>query len=273
MTVEFVRKTVGAEARFYGLGLHSGVPVEAIVRPGKRGIWFRLGDDETQAKPENVIDTTRCTRLGPVSTIEHLMSALAGLEITDAEIELTAPECPALDGSAREFALGLQASGTVEIGKSLLDGLYTRIFVQEKECKMGIAKGEGHWRYAFITGDRWPGTQIFEALNVVESYVAEIAPARTIGFEEELEKIREMGLAKGLDMDQAIILGKEGYITEPRFPDEPARHKLLDAMGDLFLTGIPPSLLSVTMEKTGHRAHVQAAMKLAQATKIETQLT
>ncbi|MBX3118496.1 MAG: UDP-3-O-acyl-N-acetylglucosamine deacetylase [Fimbriimonadaceae bacterium] len=270
MTVEFVRRTVAAEVRFEGLGLHSGVPVQLVVHPSKGGLWFRLGEERVEAKAANVTETTRCTRLGPISTIEHLMSALAGLEITDAEIEMSAGECPALDGSSLEFANGLLKAGTTEIGRSTVDGLYTRVFVQEPDCKMGIAKGEGHWRYSFLTGERWPREQIFEVENVCASYLGEIAPARTFGFEEEIPMIQQAGLAKGLDFEKALVLGKEGYVNEPRFADEPARHKMLDAIGDLLLSGLPPSLLSVTMEKTGHKAHVKAALKLSKAVKIES---
>lgn len=270
MTVEFSRRTLTKDVTFSGLGLHSGVPVDVAVRPGKRGIWLRCGEESLQATPENVSETTRCTKLGGISTIEHLMSALAGLGITDAEVELTTPECPALDGSSVEYLKAFSEAGTVEIGRSTVEGLFTRVYLQETNYKIGIAKGDGHWRYTFTTGDRWPGTQVYETTNVVADYAAEIAPARTIGFEEELPLIQQMGLAKGLDMSKAIILGKEGYITEPRFADEPARHKMLDAIGDLFLAGLPPGLLSVTCERSGHKAHVEAAWKLAQFVKIET---
>ncbi len=268
MTVSFSRRTVAANVRFEGLGLHSGVPVSVMVRPGNSGIVFYAGGEKVQAKPENVSETRRCTRIGPVSTIEHLMSALGGLEITDADIEVEGGECPGLDGSSVEYVRAFQNAGTQEIGTAQMDGLFTRVLHREGDLSMGIAKGSGHWRYAFMTGERWPGAQIYETKNIVADYPTQIAPARTIGFEEELPFIREMGLAKGLDLDKAIILGKEGYMTEPRFADEPARHKLLDGLGDLFLAGIPPSLLDVTMERTGHDAHVRTALRLSQSVKI-----
>jgi UDP-3-O-acyl-N-acetylglucosamine deacetylase len=97
--VIFTRRTVVNPVSFTGLGLHTGVPVELTIHPGENGIAFRYSSTRTEATPDNVTDTRRSTKLGEVGTIEHLMSALAGLEITDAEIELTAPEIPAMDGS------------------------------------------------------------------------------------------------------------------------------------------------------------------------------
>ncbi len=94
------RRTLLEPVRFEGLGLHSGVPVLMVVHPSSEGICFRLGSDRISATPDNVTDTRRCTRLGSIGTVEHLMSAFAGLEITDAEVELDAPEVPGMDCSA-----------------------------------------------------------------------------------------------------------------------------------------------------------------------------
>ena len=106
--ISYTRKTLQSDVVMEGLGLHSGIPVKVHIYPGDQGIAFRRGDERVLAKPENVTDTTRCTTLGPVSTIEHLMSAFAGLEITDAEVEVDAPELPGLDG--RLFALRFRSS-------------------------------------------------------------------------------------------------------------------------------------------------------------------
>src|SRR5437868_1120495 len=105
------QSTVRSDVVFEGLGLHGGQPVRVVVHPGEGGIWFRSGPERVAALPQNVSDTTRCTRLGPVSTIEHLMSAFAGLEITDAEVEVEGGELPAMDGSAAPFARRLLESG------------------------------------------------------------------------------------------------------------------------------------------------------------------
>lgn len=265
----FSRSTLSSCVEFEGRGLHSGAPVRVTVSPGERGIWFYCGAEEVQARPENITDTTRCTRLGTISTIEHLMSAFAAAGVTDAEVELSAPELPALDGASREYLIGLCESGLVELGKAELEGPFARVF--EKDCGsvVAIAKGQGHWRYVFDTGDRWPEMQDFELFINTSSYLEEISDARTFAFEEELEQVRAAGLGQGLDETTALVLGKERYINNALYPDEPARHKLLDLIDDLYLSGIPPVLLDVVAEKSGHTANVRAAAKLAQAVTIK----
>ncbi|HWA81903.1 MAG TPA: UDP-3-O-acyl-N-acetylglucosamine deacetylase [Fimbriimonadaceae bacterium] len=258
----YSRRTLSREVVFEGLGLHSGIPVRVTVHPGEEGIWFRLGAGRWQAKPENVTDTTRCTKLGEIGTIEHLMSAFAGLEITDAEVELTAGELPALDGSALGYVQSFRDAGFSALPDGEMRELFSRVFFQELPVKIAIGKGEGHWRYAYEVADRWPGEQSYEALDVVAAYAAEIAPARTFALAEEVPMVLAAGLAKGLDIEKALILGIEGYKNDPRFLDEPARHKLLDLIGDLYLAGVPARFLNVSAEKSGHRTNVEAAARL-----------
>jgi UDP-3-O-acyl-N-acetylglucosamine deacetylase len=260
------RKTLQRDVVFKGLGLHSGASVTATVRAASDGIWFRSGSDRLQAIPENVTDTARCTRLGPVSTIEHLMSALAGLEITDADIEVTGGELPGLDGSALPFFQPLLEAGLEALEETEIPPLFSRIFLQEDNgLKLAIAKGAGHWRYVFDLGERWPGCQSFELPSLPDGYADAVAGARTLVLSEEIEPARAMGLGRGLDETSVLIVGDSGYENDARFEDEPARHKLLDLIGDLYLAGIPIRFLNVVAEKTGHRANVKAAAMLRQA--------
>ena len=262
----FPRRTVASPVHFEGLGLHTGVPVKLTVHPATEGINFRIGRDRVRATPDNVSDTTRCTRLGPIGTIEHLMSAFAGLEITDAEVELDAPEVPGMDGSSKPFVEGLLSCGLEIIGDEDQPQLYRRVFLREGDTKTAVAKGTGHWRYVYETGARWPGTQESEIGSVVDGYQNEIAPARTFALSEEIPMIIQMGLGKGLDESSALIIGIEGYKNEARFDNEPARHKLLDLIGDLYLSGVPIRFLSVVSERSGHSANVRTAAMLKQAT-------
>ncbi len=264
----FERRTVASDLTFEGLGLHSGVPVRVVVRPGDQGLVFRSPRGVWQAIPDNVSDTTRCTKLGEISTIEHLMSAFCGTEITDADVELDADELPALDGAAGEYTVAIERVGSVTLGERSLRDLFARIFLQEQDFKLAVGIGTGHWRYEYITGARWPGAQVYEATSVPSGYASQIAPARTFGLEEEVPHLHAMGLARGLDLSNALVLGRDGYVNEPRFPDEPARHKLLDALGDLYLSGVPARFLNVVAERSGHRAHVVAAKRLQEATEL-----
>lgn len=259
-------RTVAAEVALEGLGLHSGVPVRVTLRPSESGgVVFRYGSDTVSARPDNVSDTMRCTRIGPVSTIEHLMSALAGLEITDLDVEVDQPELPSLDGSALGYVEVLRAAGHVDLGERECPPLFSRIFVHEGDLKIAASTGEGHWRYDYDTGGRWPGLQTAEFERIHESYGSEVAPARTFGLEEEVPHLQAAGLAKGLDLEKALLLGRTGYLNKARFPNEPARHKLLDLIGDLYLSGVPIRFLNVVAERSGHRTNVRAAQLLAEA--------
>lgn len=271
--VEIPRRTVKGTVKLSGRGLHGGEPVEVQIHPGHEGIAFRIADRRFAAVPENVTDTTRCTKLGEISTIEHAMSALAGLEITDAEIELSAPELPGLDGSARVYIEAIRDTGVVSIGTTVVYPPFKRCFLQEDAISLAGARGEGHWRFEYTTGDRWPGNQVYEVTSIADSYVKDVAGARTFALMEELPFIKQMGLGQGLDESSALILGEAGYENEPRFPDEPARHKLLDLVGDLYLSGIPSRLLNVVAVRSGHRTNVAFAKLLAEAARRAASLT
>jgi len=238
-----------------------GQPVNVTVHPHDGGIFFRFRNEQWEARPENVTDTTRCTRLGLVATIEHLMSALAGTEITVAMVELDAPELPALDGSAAPYLEALVENGFDEIGSADAAKVFSRVFVQDDDAKIAISAGEGHWRYEFLTFPRWPGTQVLDAPNVIDEY-PRIANARTFAFQEELAMIEAAGLGQGLDAESALILGPDGYLNSERCADEPVRHKMLDAIGDIYLAGIPLRFLNVVAIRTGHAATVKAAGQL-----------
>ena len=192
------------------------------------------------------------------------MAALAGAGVTDIEIELSYPEFPALDGSALLYLRALRDVGFESLGEAELPTLFTRVFLHEGDMKLAISAGVGHWRYEFCS-DSWPRFQAFECVDVVSCFESDVAPARTFGFERELPQIEAAGLAKGLNRSSALLIGESGYVNEARFDDEPARHKLLDAMGDLYLSGVPVRFLNVVAERTGHRMNVLAAKKLKEA--------
>lgn len=269
MAVEFIRQTLTKTAEFVGNGLHSGVPVIVRVEPGSQGINFHCGGESVRASPNNVTDTSRCTKLGSVSTVEHIMSAFAGLGITDADVVLSASELPALSGGSDDYANQFLLQGIEAIGHAEFS-LFERVFIVEGDVRVGISKGDGHWRYDFECGDRWPNEMSYECHLSLSLYADEIAPSRTFAFEEEIEPILRAGLAKGLNLETALIIGKDGFNNEAKWPDEPSRHKMLDLIGDLFLVGIPPELLNVVAVRSGHRTNVAAAMRLKEHVKIAT---
>lgn len=220
-------------------------------------------------EPKAVTDTRRCTQLGPVATVEHVMSALSGLSITDAMIEVEGDEMPGLDGSAKLFVEGIDAAGRTEIGTIHVEGPFARVYEKrEGDVVVACGKGEGHFRYLFDSGEHFPGQQDFELFVNPDRYREHIAAARTFAFEHELGWIKDQGLGKGLDESSALLLGPNGFVNAARFEDEPVRHKLLDLIGDLALTGIPLAALNVVAERSGHAANVALAVKLAEHVRL-----
>ena len=261
----FERRTLSQSVSFDGLGLHSGTPVQVNVHPSDGGIEFRCGSERVIAKPSNVTDTSRCTRLGTISMVEHMMSSLAALEITDAIIEVSTPELPGLDGSAIGYYEHLKRGGITAIGEKTIPELFKRVFFQDLPLTVAVGKGNGHWRFVYDNSPAWPGVQAFESTNVIDDFPMEIAPARTIVLEKEIPIVQQMGLGKGLDESSVLIVGEGGYCNQARFPDEPARHKLLDLLGDIYLSGVPVRMLNVVSERSGHRSNVRVAQLLSAA--------
>lgn len=259
----YQRKTLLESVKFEGKGLHSGIPTTLFVHPTqKSGLKIIYGGKTFCVDPQNVTQTIRCTQLGPVSTVEHILSALAGCEITDAVLEFTNPEAPAMDGSAKIFFDALSKIGFQVNEEKELFFEFAPFVIEKGDAKIEIKPGNGNLTCIYDLGERWPGKQEESIQFSMEEYGLQIAPARTFGLEEELPMIRAAGLAQGLDETSAVILGKEGYLNAVRFENEPTRHKLLDLVGDIYLAGIPIKYLDIIAYKSGHTLHVEAAKKL-----------
>jgi UDP-3-O-[3-hydroxymyristoyl] N-acetylglucosamine deacetylase len=247
------QRTIKNVIRATGVGLHSGEKVFLTLRPAvaETGIIFRRTDldpvVEIPAKAELVTETMLCTGLsrggGQVLTIEHLMSALAGLGIDNAYIDLSAPEVPIMDGSASPFVFLLQSAGIVEQAAP-------KRFIRIKralEVRDGdkIARFEPYdgFKLGFTIQFDHPMIPATQSRAEVEfstaAYVKEVSRARTFGFMRDLEFMRERNLGLGGSMDNAIVLDEFRILNDDglRYGDEFVRHKILDAVGDLYLAG------------------------------------
>ena len=261
------QRTLKNVIRATGVGLHTGEKVYLTLRPAaaNTGIVFRRVDLEEPvellARPENVGDTRLSTTLANgdvrVSTVEHLLSAMAGLGIDNAYVDLSAPEVPIMDGSAGPFVFLIQSSGVVEQSAA-------KKFLRIKK----------HVRVE--EGDKWAQFEPFDGFKVsfsiefdhpvfhacsnrasvdfsTTSFVKEVSRARTFGFMRDLEYLRENNLALGGNLDNAIVVDDYRILNEEglRYEDEFVKHKVLDAIGDLYLLGF--SLIgSFTGHKSGH---------------------
>lgn len=250
-----------------GVGLHNGEKVTLTLRPASinTGIIFKRVDlpqpNEIKATPEAVHDTRMCSALeqdgARVATVEHLMSALAGLGVDNVLIEVNAPEIPIMDGSSGPFVFLLQEAGLVEQNAA-------KKFIR-------ILKN-----VEVIDGDKWVRFEPYHGFKIdftidfnhpvfehsgnhvqidfaEDSYIKEISRARTFGFMHEVEYLRSNGLARGGSLENAIVLDEYRVLNNDglRYEDEFAKHKVLDAIGDLYMLGYP-ILGAFYAHKSGH---------------------
>ncbi len=253
--------------RATGVGLHTGEKVFLTLKPSlaDTGITFRRTDlahlTDIPARPENVTDTRLSTTLevgtARVSTVEHLMSAFAGLGIDNAVVELTAGEVPIMDGSASPFVFLIQSAGIEEQDAA-------RQFIRIRK-PIRVEDGD-----KWATFEPWDGfmvsftidfdhptlrgsKQVTQVDFASTSFVKEVSRARTFGFMRDLESMRKAGLARGGGLDNAIVMDGYRVLNEEglRYEDEFVRHKVLDAVGDLYLLG-HPVIGAFSAYKSGH---------------------
>lgn len=261
------QRTIKSIVKTVGIGLHSGRKVELTLRPAApgTGIVFSRVDLPTPvdipASAMSIGDTRLASVLqkdgARVSTVEHLMSACAGLGIDNLYVDVTAEEIPIMDGSAASFVFLIQSAGIEEQNAP-------KRFIKVKK-PVEIREGDKFarldpyfgFKLKFTIDFRHPAVdktgQELEVDFANTSYVREIARARTFGFAHEVEMMRELGLARGGSMDNAIVLDEYRILNNDglRYDDEFVKHKMLDAIGDLYVVG-HPLLASYTAYKSGH---------------------
>ncbi|MDD4005008.1 MAG: UDP-3-O-acyl-N-acetylglucosamine deacetylase [Elusimicrobiaceae bacterium] len=260
--------TLETETALAGVGLHTGLHCRAVFKPSRAGsaITFRRADVKGAAPVAallgNVNSTVRGTNLSAggseVFTVEHILSACAGLGITDLAVELDGPEPPIMDGSARAFAAAFAAAGIVRTGGRIQTLSVDRALEYRAGDAVYTAKPAAEKVFRFIFEHPHPlvGRQEFVFEPARQDYAAVIAPARTFGFEEELAWLRQAGLAKGGSLENAVVVTGTEFLSAEgglRFPDELARHKILDLLGDLALCGLPLAGVEITALRGGHR--------------------
>lgn len=261
--------TLSQPVSLVGVGLHSGQPVSVTLRPAKAFHGIRFVRTDLQDAPsipahyKQVINTQMATTIGigrvSVSTVEHLMCALHGLGIDNATVEVNGPELPIMDGSSDPFYQLLLASGVQE-----QDELRPLVLLKRKveihvEDKWAIAEPAPHLKVRASIEWSHPsiGVQHF-TYEQGRTNFSEISRARTFGFLKDVEAMKRMGLARGGSLDNAVVLNHEKVLNPGglRFKDEFARHKVLDALGDLTLSGAP-LVASFDLHKAGHDLHWQ----------------
>jgi UDP-3-O-[3-hydroxymyristoyl] N-acetylglucosamine deacetylase len=271
------QRTLKNVIRATGVGLHTGEKVYLTLRPAAAdtGIVFRRVDlaepQEIRACPENVTDTRLSTTVESngvrVSTIEHLMSAFAGLGIDNAYIDLTAPEVPIMDGSAGPFVFLIQSAGIAEqSAPKRFIRIKRKVEVREGSKWARFEPFDG-FKVSFQIDFNHPTFRNGSQQAVVDfsttSFVKEISRARTFGFMAEVEALRAAGLARGGGLDNAVVLDDYRVLNDDglRYEDEFVKHKVLDAIGDLYLLG-RPLIGAFSAHKSGHALNKRLLQKL-----------
>ena len=267
------QRTLRRQTSCAGIGLHSGNKVTLSLKPAPAdaGIRFRrsdLGGQEVPATVSHVGGINHATGLSRdtvrVDTVEHLLAAFMSLGVDNAVVELNSPEVPIMDGSAAPFIYLIQEAGIKALQAPR----------QYLKVLRPISVSRGNKRIALYPSDHCKVTysiafdhpmlrhQARTIRLTEESFVEEIAPARTFGFLEEVEMMRQQGLALGGSLENAIVIGDTGVLNNAlRFDDEFVRHKILDVIGDMALLG-HPLIGHLVAHRGGHALHAEFAARV-----------
>ena len=283
-----VQHTIRRSVSCSGIGLHSGEKVTLLLRPARAGYGVRfrradLGGVEIPATVDNVDRLHYATGLsrdaGTVETVEHLLAALVSLGVDNVVVELNQAEVPIMDGSAASFVYLVHEAGLKRLTRPrrYLKALRP-ISLTRGEKRIALYPSD-HFKVTYsISFDHPLLRHMTHTLRVTrESFVDEIAPARTFGFLKEVEMLRQKGLALGGSLDNAVVLGETGVLNSSlRFDDEFVRHKILDVIGDLALVGYPV-IGHLVAHRGGHELHAAFAEKILQESEawqiVESQVT
>ncbi len=261
--------TLRATFELSGIGLHSGTTNRVKVLPAESGSgrYFVRVDLANHpvipAKSDTVSQTNLSTELAIgdacVRTVEHLLAALMASGIDDARIEIDGVEVPLLDGSARLWTEAIDSVGIVTTAPDVFPSSLTEpIWIYDHDSFVAaLPAPETRFTYGIDFSHTAIGNQWHSWRFDRTSFASEIAPARTFGFAEQIESLQKAGLIKGGSLTNALVCSREGWLNPPlRFTNEPARHKLLDLVGDISLLGYLPKAHFIAY-KASHKLHIQ----------------
>jgi len=264
------QQTIGSMFQFEGVGIHTGTMARVIVYPAPPGTGrvFQIGGESLPAQVQFVIDTRRSTTLGregvKLSTVEHLLSALAGCGIDNCTMVVEGPEIPILDGSARPHVEAIRAAGIVGQGvPARFIHLSEPVTVNAGGSELRAEPADCLSVQVTTEFDEWSGglatVSIEGPEGVPVDYANTIAPARTFAFRREVEMLIAAGLAKGGSLDNALIIDPPDTLSSPlRVPFEWCAHKMLDAIGDLALLDARLAM-KISARRPGHGSNTALA--------------
>ncbi|MCZ6675840.1 MAG: UDP-3-O-acyl-N-acetylglucosamine deacetylase [Candidatus Poribacteria bacterium] len=279
-----LQQTIQNEAIISGTGLMLGEPVTLTLKPAPpdSGVVFQRidlpGQPTIQVCPDNYQKVMpRCTSLragdATVNSVEHVLSALAGMGVDNVRIDIDAPEPPASDGSALPYVRLLQQAEIIQQDATRTDIELAEPFAVYDANKQLILLPSDSFQISFVYDHPKISAQVATFTINPETYAKEIAPARSFCFANEIELLRQQGIGKGASYDNVIVIEEDGQTSEAlRFADEFVRHKILDLIGDLYVGTRLPKAHVVAM-RSGHALHAQLIQALAEKRLIQRQLT
>jgi len=267
------RHTLAAAIERSGVGLHSGsatrVRIEPSDQPGFRVGWLQQPALGLQPLHPGLVRETRlctCLQLGEqrLATVEHLLAALAGTGLSQVNLWIEGEEIPLLDGSAAPWVEAIGEAGLHDLGPRVGSPVLDSPITLQQGSSVAVALPSE--QLSLTAAIEFPqaviGRQLYTVALTPERFVNEIAPARTFGFRDQVEQLRQAGLIRGGDLDNALVCDGERWLNPPlRFADEPVRHKLLDLIGDLALVGLPRA--QVIAYRGSHALHTALAAAFA----------
>lgn len=275
------QQTLAKAVTYSDIGLHSGKEVVMTLLPAEAdtGIVFVRTDlperPEIHALAQNVTSTIRATTISEngaeVFTVEHLMAALSMMKIDNCRIEMSSPEPPVTDGSAAVFCRLILEAGRVQQDAERNVYSVPQAFSVYEDDKFITVQPYDGYRISFVSINPHPrlGTQYFDVELNEESFLKEIASARTVGFMHEIKQLQKMGLGLGGSIENVVIFDDDKVLSEMRFEDELIRHKILDVIGDLYLLGHIKG--HITTVKSGHALNSKLAKQIVAFRESEEQ--
>ena len=283
------QRTIASQITQTGTGLHTDIKTNVRILPAEPGSGRYFVRVDLPSKPtiwaniKSVSQTVLSTELregeASVRTVEHLLASVAAMGVSNARIEIDGPEVPVLDGSARIWAENIAKVGTVEQNSTVPQNalsLEKPIWVRQEDtfvCALPAPQTRFSYGIDFdlpTIGYQWHSWMpANDQQNSYESFITEIAPARTFGLMHQIEHLKKSGLIKGGSLENALVCGEDGLAIPPlRFPNEPVRHKILDLVGDLSLLGIFPRVHFLAY-KASHNLHIQLAKRILEQESLD----
>lgn len=257
------QKTIQHDVTLSGIGIHSGQQCWLTISPApvNHGIVFSLNRKNFPATASLVKETRRGTTVGEIAVTEHFLAATYCLGVDNLLVSLSASELPIMDGSALPFVTALEDAQLIEQAAD------KNVFVTAKEFSFSANNSTltllpyRGLKVDFMVKFPVIGEQRCQIELNPAVFKQEIAPARTFGYIEEYELLKEQGLGRGASLENALVLSQNGYLNQPRFVDELVRHKVLDLLGDLALLG-RPILGEIKAVRSGHQLNIELVRRL-----------